>query len=104
MTAMMLLTANIMHRPQHENSAFDSQLVNTGVRTLDKMVEETGSEALQQFRDTCTELDQAAQLRRDPASMTAFNRNLSIQFLHIHGEVEENGRTQCVVRLGHGQT
>ncbi|RMZ83010.1 hypothetical protein DV737_g1768, partial [Chaetothyriales sp. CBS 132003] len=46
MTAMMLLTANSMLKPQHDKFALDKQLVDAGMRLLDRMVEETGSEPL----------------------------------------------------------
>lgn len=97
MTAMLLLTANILHRPQHGYTVLDTQLVDAGMRTLDKMVEETGSEALKQFRDTCIELNQEAQLRRDAATMTVKNRNFAMHFLYLHG-----GASQCVAKLGNG--
>lgn len=63
MTAMMLLTANNLHRPLHEKMASDSQLVNSGLQTVQVMLDRTDDEALRSFRDKCTELDQEAQRR-----------------------------------------
>ena len=80
MTAMMLLTANNMQKPQHEKFPWDEQLVDAGLQFLDKMVEETKSEALRSFQDTCAELHQHAQCRRDKAVIMANNHN---SFLHF---------------------
>lgn len=60
---MVILTANSMHTPQHNNLALDSQLIEVGLQTVDKMVQETGSEMLKSFQDTCAELHQHTQRR-----------------------------------------
>lgn len=61
MTAMLLLTANSMHRPIHDDLFFDSHLVETGLQTIKDMMEETESETLQSFQATCSELHQRTQ-------------------------------------------
>ena len=61
MTAMVLLTANSMHRPKHSDLSLDSHLVEIGLQTIDKMVKETENETLQSFQATCTELHQRTQ-------------------------------------------
>lgn len=61
MTAMMLLTANSMDDPQHDDMLSDKRLVEDGLQLLEQMVKETRSEALQSFQTTCTELHQYVQ-------------------------------------------
>ncbi|KIX06946.1 uncharacterized protein Z518_04922 [Rhinocladiella mackenziei CBS 650.93] len=81
MTAMILLTANSMHRPRHEKISFDSQLVASGLQTIDTMVEEMESEALRSFRGTCAELNQEVQRRsRGEATMKANHRDFFLYF------------------------
>lgn len=80
MTAMMLLTANNMHKPQYAKLSFDNQLVDAGLQSLDKMVEETQSEALRSFHERCAELHQHAQQRRGPVIMTVNNHDLLSHF------------------------
>lgn len=64
MTAMLLLTANTMHNPQHELATGDSQLVDAALQKLDKIVDETKVDELRAFYDTCTDLHQHAQQKR----------------------------------------
>lgn len=63
MTAMVLLTANSMHRPKHGDMSLDNDLVEIGLQTIDKMVKETENEMLKSFQATCTELHQCKQQR-----------------------------------------
>lgn len=76
MTAMLLVTANNMRRPWHENMFSDTQLLNSGLQVVGKMVEDTGHEGLRSFRDACIELDQEAHRRgsRTSTGMTANDR------------------------------
>lgn len=73
MTAMVLLTANSMHRPKHSDLSLDSYLVEIGLQTIDKMVKETKNEMLQSFQATCTELHQRTQQRYTEANIMANN-------------------------------
>lgn len=63
MTAMVILTANSMHTPQHNHLILDIQLIEAGLQVVDKMVQETGSEMLKSFEATCAELHQHTQRR-----------------------------------------
>ncbi len=60
-----------MDRSQHDKLSYDSQLIEAGLRTLDKLVEETQSDLVRSLRDTCTELNQDAQRRRVEVTMMA---------------------------------
>lgn len=64
MTAMTLLTAYSMQNPMHDKSSLDRQLVDAGLRLVDRMVDETKHEDLRSFRETCAELHQRAQQKR----------------------------------------
>lgn len=96
MTAMVLLTANSMHRPQHNKLALDSQLIEVGLQTLEKMVQETGSEMLKSFQATCAELYQHTQRRCDEAAIIANNVDYSSVFLDTKYGSEENGQSDGV--------
>jgi hypothetical protein len=80
MSAMILLTANAMQNPQGDSSSLDKQLVDVGLQTLDKMIEETNSEFLRSFQTTCAELHQHSQRMRGQAIMKA-NRGHSFSHL-----------------------
>ena len=62
MTAMVVLTANSMHKPQHDDLVSDKELVSDGLQFLDKMVEDNKCEVLRTFHQTCTELHQRVQV------------------------------------------
>jgi hypothetical protein len=61
MTAMVLLTANSMHTPTHDDFFFDSHLVETGLEIIKDIMKETESETLRSFQAVCTELHQRMQ-------------------------------------------
>lgn len=61
MTAMVLLTANSMHRPRHSDLSLDSHLVEVGLQRIDRMVKKTNNTMLQSFQATCLELHQRVQ-------------------------------------------
>jgi hypothetical protein len=90
MTAMVLLTANSMHRPKHGDLLLDSHLVEIGLQTIDKMVKETENEMLQSFQATCTELHQRTQQRCAEAAIMANNVDCSSCFVDIQHGVEGN--------------
>ena len=69
-----------MHNSLHDNASLDKQLVDIGLRTVDKMVEETNSKVLQSFQETCAELHQRAQHMRGQAVMMAHERDF---FSHL---------------------
>ncbi|KAL3704110.1 hypothetical protein TMatcc_009800 [Talaromyces marneffei ATCC 18224] len=71
MASMMLLTVNGMQRTQHDTPSLDDQLVEAGLGTLDKIIEETQSEVVRSFRDMCKELVQDSQRRRVEGCLTA---------------------------------
>ncbi|KAF2865225.1 hypothetical protein BDV95DRAFT_632430 [Massariosphaeria phaeospora] len=71
MTAMLLLTFNSMQRPQHDQLSLDNGLVDTGLKMLDQVAEETRSEIIRSFRKNCTEMHRYAQQRRAEASLMA---------------------------------
>jgi hypothetical protein len=81
MSAMMLLTANSMQNPQHDKLSLDNRLVEAGLQTIDKIVEETQSNVVRSFRDTFTKLDQDARRRRIEATAIANNAHLSTLFV-----------------------
>ena len=64
MASMMLLTVNGMQRPQHDMLSLDNQLIEAGLRTLDKIVEDTQSEVVRSFQKMCSELVQDSQRKR----------------------------------------
>lgn len=90
MTAMVLLTANSMHKLQHNNLALDSQLVEVGLQTIEKMAQETGSEVLKSFQATCAELHQHTQRRCVEATIMANNVDYSSLCLDTQYGSEEN--------------
>ncbi|KAH7120847.1 fungal-specific transcription factor domain-containing protein [Dendryphion nanum] len=73
MTAMVLLTANSMHRPKHGDLSLDNHLVEIGLRTINTMAKDTENEILQSFQATCTELHQRTQQRCAEAAIMASN-------------------------------
>ncbi|EHK44580.1 hypothetical protein TRIATDRAFT_224048 [Trichoderma atroviride IMI 206040] len=91
MTAMVILTANSMHKPQHNNLALDSQLIEVGLQTVDQMVQETGNEMLKSFRATCAELHQHTQRRCVEAAIRANTVEYSSSFLATQNESEGSG-------------
>lgn len=84
MTAMVLLTVNSMHRPQHNKLALDSQLIEVGLQTLETMVQETGSEMLKSFQATCAELHQHTKRRCNEEAIIANSVDYSSVFLDTH--------------------
>jgi hypothetical protein len=85
MTAMVLLTANSMHRPRHNDLSLDNHLVEIGLQKIDKMAKETESEMLQSFQATCTELHQRTQQRCSEAAIMASNIDYSSFIDMPHG-------------------
>lgn len=71
MTAIMILTANSMYDPKHDNLFSDSYLVKNELQIVDKMAKETGSDMLQSFQATCTELYQYLQRKCAKAGIIA---------------------------------
>lgn len=80
MTAMVLLTANNMHKPKHNDLSLDSKLVETALHKIDTMAKETKSEAVESFQVTCTELHQRTQQRCAELAMMANNVNYPSTF------------------------
>lgn len=64
MASMMLLTVNGMQRPQKDTLSLDEQLIEAGLRILDKVIEHTQSEVVRSFQKLCTELLQDSRRRR----------------------------------------
>jgi tRNA A-37 threonylcarbamoyl transferase component Bud32 len=58
MTAMVLLTVKSMQSPRHEDLSLDDHLLESSLKRVRHMVDETKSEALQSFHATFTELRQ----------------------------------------------
>jgi glycerate-2-kinase len=87
---MVLLAANSMHRPKHDNLSLDSHLVEIGLQTIDKMVKATKNKMLQSFQDTCTELHQRMQQRCAEAVVIANNVNCSSRSEDILYGIEGN--------------
>ena len=75
MTATVILTAQSMYMPQHDQSAGDEQLVNCGIQTLRKVAYDTNSEKLQYFHRTCVELHLLAQNSHPHRATTSNNRD-----------------------------
>jgi hypothetical protein len=71
MTAMLLLTFNSMQRLHHEQVSFDNELVDAGLKMLNRAAEETQSEIVRSFRETCGGLHRDTQLRRAEARVMA---------------------------------
>lgn len=92
MTAMVLLTANSMHKPKHDDLSLDSHLVEIGLRTIGIMVKKTENEKLQSFQATCTELHQRTQQRCAEAAIMANNVDRSSCFVDIQYGVEGNSQ------------
>jgi hypothetical protein len=80
MTAMLLLMVNSMQGSQHDKLSLDNELINAGLQSLDKVLEETQSEVVRTFRDAFTKLNGAAQRRHAEATMMANSLDLSIYF------------------------
>jgi hypothetical protein len=74
MSAMVILTANNMHKVKHDNLSLDSSLVEIGLQTINQVLVETENEKLQSFMTTCTELHQRTQQRCAEVLIT--NNNL----------------------------
>lgn len=89
MTAMMLLTANNMHKLHHDKLFWDKHLVDSGLQMLDKIAEETRSELLLSFHGTCTELLGQAQQMHDQAVVMADNHDFCFQFPETLWETNE---------------
>lgn len=96
MTAMVLLTANSMHTPQHNDLALDSQLVQVGLQTLDTMVQETGNEMLKSFQATCAELHQHTQRRCVEAAIMTNNADYSSLCITTQYRPEEKGHGDSI--------
>lgn len=77
MTAMMILTANSMHDPKHNNLFSDSHLVENGLQIVDKMAKKTGNDMLHSFQATCTELHKHMQRKCVEAGSIANDRERS---------------------------
>lgn len=90
MTAMVLLTANSIHRPRHGDFSLDSYLVEIGLQIIDKLAKETENEMLQSFQATCTELHQRTQQRCVEAAIMANNVHYSTCFGDIQYGIEGN--------------
>jgi hypothetical protein len=90
MTAMVLLTANSMHRPNHGALSLDIHLVESGLRTIDKMAKEAENETLKSFQTTCTELHQRTQQRCAEAAIMANSVEFLSGFEDIHRGIEGN--------------
>jgi hypothetical protein len=63
MTAVVLLIANSMHRPNHRELFLDTHLVENSLRAFNKVLKDTENEVLHSFLATCTELHQRTQRR-----------------------------------------
>ena len=90
MTAMVLLTANNMHRPTHGELFLDNYLVEVGLQKIGKMVKETENETLRSFQATCTELHQRTQQRCAEAAIMANNIDPSSYSVDIQHGIEGN--------------
>jgi hypothetical protein len=90
MTAMVLLTANSLHKLNHGDLSLDRHLVEIGLQTINQMAKETESEMLQSFHATCTELHQRTQQRCAEAAIMANNVDYSSRYVHTQHRVEEN--------------
>jgi hypothetical protein len=75
MTAMMLLTANSMHDPEHDNVITDSDLVEDWLHIIDRKVKETGNDMLRSFHANSTELHQHVQRKCAEAGVIANGRD-----------------------------
>jgi hypothetical protein len=78
MTATVILTAQSMYMPEHDQSAGDEQLVNRGIQTLKNMAHDTNSEKLQYFYRTCVELHLLAQKSHRQGKKTSNNREIGM--------------------------
>jgi len=90
MTAMVLLTANSMHKPTHGDLFLDNYLVEVGLQKIDKMVKETDNEMLRSFQATCTELHQHTQQRCAEAAIMANTADPSSYSVGIQHGIEGN--------------
>ncbi|KAF2435307.1 hypothetical protein EJ08DRAFT_580643 [Tothia fuscella] len=90
MTSMVLLTANSMHKPIHSDLSLDKYLVEVGLRTVDKIAKDTGSEMLQSFQETCTELHERTQQKRAEAAGIANSVESSSYFVNLQHSLEGN--------------
>lgn len=92
MTAMVLLTANIMHRPKHGDLSLNNHLVEIGLQTIDQFRKETKNEMLQSFQATCTELHQRTQQGCAEAAIMANNVDCSSCTIDIQHGIEGNSQ------------
>lgn len=83
MSAMVLLTANSMDKPNHGDLSLDSHLVETGLRTISTMAKETENKKIQSFQATFIELHQRTQERCAEAAIMANNVDGSSRFVDI---------------------
>jgi hypothetical protein len=83
MTALMLLTFNGLQNPHNEKLSSDNNLVDTGLRMLDRIVEDTQSEVVCSFRDACGTLNQESRRRRAEASVMASSFDLSAYLIDL---------------------
>ncbi|KAF2715925.1 hypothetical protein K431DRAFT_316901 [Polychaeton citri CBS 116435] len=80
-TAMVLLTASSMHRLRLDNFSLDEQLVSEGLQVLDGIAQETQSDELRSFHETCAALHRKVQQKRSEAISMANTQDLFYHFL-----------------------
>lgn len=83
MTAMLLLTVKSMQVGPYDQLSLDGQLIESGLRKLDRVLEEIQSEVIRSFRNTCAELNEMAQRRRSEAKRMAHNTEMSTYLLDV---------------------
>jgi len=71
-TALMLLTTNIVHRPKHESHSLDTHLVKVGLLKVDEMIQDSENQMTSALRETCVHLHQRA---RQIGDMLHLRRN-----------------------------
>lgn len=76
--------------------SLDNRLVEVGLQTVEKMMQETGSELLRSFQTTCAELHQHTQRRCVEAAIMANNVDYSSLFLDTQYESWGNGHSDIV--------
>ena len=64
MTAMMMLTFNNMQNDHHDKLLLDDQLVDTGLRILEQILEDTQSDIIRSFHDTCLKMHRECRQKR----------------------------------------
>lgn len=69
MTAIMLLTANTMHRPDHGYYSSDSHIIDVGMKTVDLIADGSGNDTIKAFRATLVELRHDAWRRHKAATV-----------------------------------